>query len=142
MNISTASLSDFDAICALLSDNGLPTEDLEQQSLKLFRVARENDRVIGAIGLERHGRAVLLRSLVVDAKQRGRGLGEALTSSAEALAEQLGASSIFLLTTTAAEFFAARGFRVIPREQVPDAIKATTEFASLCPATATLMVKP
>jgi amino-acid N-acetyltransferase len=142
MTIEPAQSADFTAIRSLLGEHSLPTEDLNADSLRHFLVIRDGERLIGTIGLERHGSAVLLRSLVVAADRRDRGLGRLLTSAAESLAAELNAASIFLLTTTAASFFVSRGFRVVARDEVPDEIRRTTEFASLCPATATVMVKP
>ena len=142
MNIASAQSSDLAGIRWLLSSEELPTEDLTEESLRHFLVVRDGVGVIGAVGLELHGGVVLLRSLVVAWDHRKRGLGIALADAAESLAHKVGASAIYLLTTTAADFFAVRGFRIVAREEVPAAIKATTEVASLCPSTATVMVKP
>jgi amino-acid N-acetyltransferase len=142
MNVVPATPSDLAEIRQLLSSEGLPIEDLNEASVKHFLVLREAASVIGAVGLESHGEFVLLRSLVVARDHRSCGLGVTLVDAAELLAATRGASSIFLLTTTAANFFATRGFRIVAREEVPAQIKRTTEFASLCPATATVMAKP
>ena len=142
MKIEPARPADLAAIRALLDDNALPTADLGVESLRYFFVARDAERLFGMIGLERHGSAVLLRSLVVAAEHRDRGLGRLLANAAESLAGELNAVSVFLLTTTAASFFGSRGFRIVARDEVPDEIRRTAEFASLCPATATVMVKP
>jgi amino-acid N-acetyltransferase len=48
---------------------------------------------------------------------------------------------LYLLTTTAREFFAGRGYRAIDRADAPERIRGTTEFSDLCPASATAMVK-
>jgi amino-acid N-acetyltransferase len=142
MKIEPARPADFAAIRALLAQHSLPTEDLNADSLRYFLVIRDAEHLIGTIGLERHGSVVLLRSLVVASEHRDRGFGGLLTSAAESLAAKVSAASIFLLTTTASSFFASRGFRVVARDEVPDEIRRTTEFASLCPTTATVMVKP
>ena len=94
------------------------------------------------VGLERYGDVALLRSLVVASERMGRGIGKGLVAAAEALAAKLQVRSIYLLTTTAADFFESRGFRRIRREQAPPQIQSTQEFSSLCPASAVLMVKP
>src|SRR5262245_14767027 len=44
-----------------------------------------------------------------------------------------------LLTTSAAEYFPRFGFRTGERNQVPAELQACVEFASACPATATVM---
>jgi hypothetical protein len=33
------------------------------------------------------------------------------------------------------------GFRVVPRDEVPEVIRATEEFRALCPANATCMAR-
>jgi amino-acid N-acetyltransferase len=142
MNVVPARAADLAGIRWLLSSEDLPTEDLTEESIQHFLVIRDGAGVIGAVGLELHGGVVLLRSLVVAGDHRKRGFGMALADAAESLATALGASAIYLLTTTAADFFGARGFRIVAREEVPAEIKGTTEFASLCPSTATVMVKP
>jgi amino-acid N-acetyltransferase len=48
-------------------------------------------------------------------------------------------SDIYLLTTTAPDFFAGLGFRRAGRKTAPPAIRATRQFATLCPASAVLM---
>lgn len=142
VNVVAALPSDLGALRALLSGEGLPSGDLNEESLEHFLVLRQSAGLAGAVGLEHHGDVVLLRSLVVAPAHRKQGLGTALADAAESLAATIGASAIYLLTTTAADFFGARGFRVVAREEVPDAIKRTAEFASLCPSSATVMAKP
>jgi len=55
------------------------------------------------------------------------------------LAGGLGAGEAWLLTTTAADFFAALGFSRVPRDAAPPAVRATEQFARLCPESAVLM---
>jgi len=83
----------------------------------------------------------LLRSLVVERPARGTGLGTAICDRLEAIARGDGIDTLYLLTTTAPEFFAARGYAEIERAEAPDAIRGTTEFEDLCPASATAMRK-
>lgn len=142
MRIDPARLSDLPAIHWLLEYERLPARDLDESSLERFLVCRNGGSVVAAVGLEVSGRLALLRSLVVDPALRGQGLGIQLTKAAEALAHRSGAESINLLTTTADEFFVARGYRIIARSEAPAAIQATTQFSELCPSTAKLMVKP
>jgi amino-acid N-acetyltransferase len=49
--------------------------------------------------------------------------------------------ALFLLTTTAADFFGTRGYELIDREAVPEAVAETAEFSELCPDAATCMRK-
>jgi amino-acid N-acetyltransferase len=120
----------------------LPSADITEESLEHFLVYRDPLGVAGVTGLQIFGEVALLRSLVVTSERMGCGIGKGLVTAAEALAAELQVRSIYLLTTTAADFFEYRGFRRIGREEAPQEIRATQEFSSLCPSTAVLMVKP
>ncbi len=50
-----------------------------------------------------------------------------------------GIENLYLLTTTAADYFERRGFTRIERSQVPERLRATAEFQGTCPASATVM---
>jgi len=105
-------------------------------------VCRDNEAVIGAVAIQPFDDVVLLRSLVVASEYRKHGLGVRLTLAAEELARCRQAKAIYLLTTTAEKFFIGRGYRGIPRAKAPELIRASTPFSRLCPATASVMVKP
>ena len=140
--IAGARRSDLPSIRGLLEIELLPSVDITEETLEHFLVYRDQLGVAGVVGLEKYGDVALLRSLVVASERMGCGIGKALVTAAEALAAESQARSIYLLTTTAADFFENRGFRRIGREQAPNEIRSTQEFSSLCPATAVLMVKP
>jgi GNAT superfamily N-acetyltransferase len=93
----------------LLGESGLPAADLTPRHLEHFFVRRMGGRIVGVVGLEPAGGAALLRSLAVDSRRRGNGLGRMLVQHAEGHARELGAETLYLLTTTAERFFAARG---------------------------------
>jgi amino-acid N-acetyltransferase len=141
MSVRPATASDLPAIRALLAACALPHADLDGPALALFSVAPGAAGLDGVVGLEPYGDAALLRSLAVAPAVRGRGLGQALVDAAEAAAGAHGHRALYLLTTTAAEFFAARGYQRIARDQAPAALHASTEFATLCPASAVCMTK-
>lgn len=128
-------------LTALLVACELPATDLDASAhLKLYG-CRVNGGLVGTVGLECHAPAALLRSLAVARSQRGQGMGQALVASAEGYAAAQGITTLYLLTTTAAPFFAALGYRLTERTEAPAAIRATTQFAGLCPASATFMSK-
>ncbi len=130
--------ADFEAVLTLLEEAGLPTADVGQHFERFF-VVHEAGRVIGAIGVETHGADALLRSLVVAREWRGRGLGRRLLDHVVDAAGSQGVRTIYLLTTSAAGFFEPRGFERCDRAGVPLAIARTSEFVSLCPASAVCM---
>ena len=126
---------------ALLVEAGLPVSDLSDgRDLTLLGV-REDGRLVGVAGIEVHGPVGLLRSVAVTPARRSAGLGLDLVSSAETWAAGHGLESLYLLTTTAAGFFARLGYEVTPRAEAPAAIAATSQFAGLCPRSATFMRK-
>ncbi|MFB6193846.1 MAG: arsenic resistance N-acetyltransferase ArsN2, partial [Halobaculum sp.] len=104
-----------------------------------FYVARRDGDRVGCGGIERDGEVALLRSVVVTRDHRGDGLGTALCDRLVDRAARAGVESVYLLTTDAADFFASVGFTTVPRGSVPDAIRETTQFADLCPDSATVM---
>jgi [ribosomal protein S5]-alanine N-acetyltransferase len=129
-----------DAVRALLAAAGLPVADLGDD-MSHFHGCGTPAALRGAVGLELHGSDALLRSLVVDPAQRGRGFGKALVEAAERHARASSVRHIYLLTETAETFFESLGYQRIPRESVPAAIRASHEFAILCPASAACMSK-
>jgi len=138
--IRLAMVSDKSAIRALLQESDLPVEDLDAAPIELL-VAEEGGSIVGVVGMETTGNGALLRSLAVRPDARATGLGKALVAAIEARAHDLAIPSLVLLTTTAAEFFAKRGYQVISREQVSDGLRASAEFRHLCPASAVCMTK-
>jgi amino-acid N-acetyltransferase len=125
----------------LLEAAGLPTADLTGGSRVRFLASGRAGALEGVVGLEIEGGDALLRSLTVAPAHRGTGLGRQLVAAAERDAVAHGVQRIYLLTTTAADFFERLGYRRLPREEAPAAIRATSEFRSLCPASAVLMGK-
>jgi len=141
-NIAPASERDYGDVIALLDAASLPTEDLERSSMAHFLVARDGSgKVIAAIGVERYGRTALLRSLVVAPEHRNRELGTRLVAEIEARCRSLAVADLFLLTTTARDFFAGQGYQTIGRKAVPGALRADAEFTRLCPGSAVCMTK-
>jgi amino-acid N-acetyltransferase len=139
VRVSTA--ADLAAIRALLINAALPILDLDSATGLRFWVAEDGDQLIGAIGLEPFGATGLLRSLVVSPSHRQHGLGSTLVSVLEQEANAQGVQALVLLTETAEAFFRRRGYRVVERSVVPDEIKQSAEFRSLCPASAVCMAK-
>lgn len=102
-------------------------------------MATSDGQIVGCVALETFGGVALLRSLAVLEPRRGSGLGGALYEGILNHARYKGLSRLFLLTTTAAPFFARRGFRPVKRFEAPEAMARSEQFASLCPSTAMCM---
>ncbi|MBN2503701.1 MAG: GNAT family N-acetyltransferase [Anaerolineales bacterium] len=119
----------------------LPYLDLAPQHLEHFLTYKTDQGIAGVVGLEINGEAALLRSLAVAPRFRGQGVGCRLVEEIEAYAGEHGVKDIYLLTTTAADYFAGRGYRAIARSKAPAEIQATEEFTSICPDSAVCMYK-
>lgn len=130
----------LDEVLALLRSNDLPTADVRANAESIYR-AYSDGEFVGIGGVEIHGQNGLLRSVVVRESKRGRGYGVAICDALESRALSNGVDALYLLTTTASEFFTRRGYETVDRGAVPEAIGRTTEFSDLCPATATCMRK-
>ncbi len=129
------------ALNTLLQAADLSPEDITPEMLEHFRVAHLDKALVGCAGLEVMGEAGLLRSVAVDEAHRGLGLGKALVEAMEAHAQEAGVRELYLLTTTAEDFFAGLGYRKISREEAAAAIAGTTQFSELCPASSCFMLK-
>ena len=140
MKIRKATNRDLDAVEGLLSANDLPLDGVKE-NLSGFIVAEEGGRVIGTVGLERFGSVALLRSAVVSEGRRGGGVGRRLVEHILDYAESDGIEELFLLTTTAENYFPRFGFTRTTRSAVPPAVKASAEFQGACPDTALVMTR-
>ena len=103
-------------------------------------VVEEDDKVVATIAVEYDYNDALLRSLCVSQEKRNSGVGNELVSFIEEYVRQQGVQNIFLLTTTAADFFKKRGYTIIERSNVPKFIRNTKDYSVIC-ASSTLMRK-
>ena len=124
----------------LLERHSLPLDGVDDQ-LQTMVVAREGSQVVGVAAVELYDDGALLRSVAVDPAHQGRGLAHQLTQAALDIAENHGAATVFLLTTTAERFFPKFGFEQIVRDDVPASVQASVEFRTACPASAVVMRK-
>lgn len=74
---------DYEPIKALLMECDLPTQDLTLEHLRHFLILQNEGNLVGVVGLEVRAQFGLLRSLAVQEKLRGQGLGQQLVSHAE-----------------------------------------------------------
>lgn len=140
ITLKGATQEDLDRIVDLLEEHDLPFDDVRSEP-RCFLLASSGSTFVGIAGLETFGAVGLLRSVVVVGPRRGRGYGSALIDAVEDHARTNQVGTLYLLTTTAAEFFRQVGYTEVPRESVPPDIAETPEFTDLCPATATCMWK-
>ena len=126
------------AVEDLLTKANLPVEGVKK-AIGLFVVAELKGNVVGVAGVERCGDFGLLRSVAVDPAVRGRGVGAAMTKWLIADSEATGLNALYLLTTTAEDYFPSFGFEETARDTVPAEIQQSSEFKDICPSSATVM---
>jgi len=117
----------------------LPDHGVAERFGHFFVVREDDGRIVGTGGLEVHGEFGLLRSVAVEPDYRGQGLGVRLVEAALERARQLELRSVYLLTTTARDFFARHHFAERPRDEAPEPIRGSWEYQTGCPASAVLM---
>ena len=139
--IRAASPADLPRIEGLLVSSDLPLAGV-REALPTFLVAEAGRDIVGVAGLEVCCDNALLRSVAVAPDYRSKGVGRALVTRLIGNAESRGLRALYLLTTTAEHYFPSFGFQKVDRSQVPDDVRATEEFTSACPASATVMTRP
>jgi amino-acid N-acetyltransferase len=132
------SADSFLAFQSLLRSSDLPADDLNFRKDLLVGYF-EDGAMVGTGALEIYGDYALLRSLSVKLGTRGKALGTAITEYLIAEAKRKNLKGIYLLTETARGFFTRKGFQDVPRDKVPDPLKASSEFSHVCSDTAIAM---
>lgn len=136
VELRPARSGDLEEVRALAARCELPVDGVADQFPDAYVVAKRGDVLVGAAGLEVHGNAGVLRSVVVAPRERGTGLGVALTADRVVAARAQRLDAVYLLTTTAADFYDRFGFRPFSRADVPEAVATCPELASVRPSTA------
>lgn len=131
---------DRQTVAEMLADAELPVDGLEEQFGEGYVIAELDGRVVGAGGIEVHGNYGLLRSVVVREEARGHGLGVLIVNDRLRWSARKGLRAVYLLTIEVSEFFEHIGFTEMIREEMPDEIQVSKEYAEVCPATATAMM--
>jgi len=130
--------SELTALQALLRAHQLPDDDCAESAL-YFCAIFDGDILAAAGGLEPAGACALLRSVVVRAEYRCRGLAEHITRHLIARARAESRAEVYLLTETAEKYFVKLGFQLVERSEVPVEVAGTRQFSTLCPQSASCM---
>ena len=138
--IRPARTEDWPSIRALLEARNLPIDGAESHVVD-FLVATDpaSNAAIAVAGLERYGEVGLVRSVAVADDVAAQGLGSALVRALLQRARERGIGAVYLLTTTAAGWFPRFGFRVVRRDDLPQALGESAELRGACPSTAVAM---
>jgi N-acetylglutamate synthase-like GNAT family acetyltransferase len=130
-----------DGARAALVRAGLLADDIDDPFVLLWRFETYEDVPVGFGGLEIHGYDALLRSVVTLPPLRQVGMGAAIVAALEAEAHARRCGTVYLLTVSETDFFKRLGYEACTRAEVPEGLRASRQFAELCPATATVMMK-
>jgi amino-acid N-acetyltransferase len=139
--IDVAAPGELEAVIALLAGAHLPTSGISEGFPGAYSVARRDGTVVGVAGLETYGKAGLLRSVAVHGAVRGSGIGRLLVQEQLRKATELGMTAVYLLTTTAPDYFRRIGFSDVARASAPAELQRSAEFAAICPASALCLAK-
>lgn len=140
-SVGPASGGDFDAIKRLLQGSLLPSRDVGEGRQR-FIVASEAGRIIGCAGLQVAGEDGLVRSMAVHWTRRNAGLGSRLHQRLLLEAVLAGVKTLYVVTTTAEDFFGRHGFQKVEADAVPAELRASEEFTAFVPGGSTVMSRP
>ena len=135
IRLNTSYLSDIET---LLKKCELPFEDCNEHLDSFFGI-NSGGKLLAIGALQNLGSVALLRSIAVIPEYRGKGLAGIITQYLLGLARSKGVVELYLLTETAESFFARFEFRIVDRDTLPDEIKSTRQYTSLCPSSAQAM---
>jgi N-acetylglutamate synthase-like GNAT family acetyltransferase len=130
-----------DGLKTALIKAGLPADDVEDPQPLFWRFESYQDIPVGFGGLEIYGSDALLRSVVTFPPLRQVGIGSTIVEMLETEARARHCRAIYLLTTSQADFFAGLGYAPCARSHLPDAVRQSRQFTTLCPSTTNAVVK-
>jgi N-acetylglutamate synthase-like GNAT family acetyltransferase len=128
------------AVEALLVSEGLPLAGVAEHLLDFF-AAEDAGNIVGSAGLEVHARCGLLRSVVVASGYRSQRVGYQLVQRVVEDATERGLAALYLLTTTAPEYFSRLGFERLPRDAMTEPLFESAELRGACPVSAIAMCR-
>ncbi len=125
MNVEKARIGDVGVIRDLIEfyskQNRMLSRSLSYlyEHIREYSVVREDGRVIGCCALHVTWKDLAeVKSLAVDPRHAGKGVGKTLLEAAIGEAASMGIPRVFTLTLET-EFFKKNGFNEIPKEQLP-----------------------
>jgi amino-acid N-acetyltransferase len=121
----------------LLIENNLPVSDLNDRIT--FFVEKNDNEIIAAGGIEDAGTDAIIRSIAVAENYKGKGYGAQITRQLLNYAKTKNKKDIYLLTTTADNYFPRFGFKEVKRQDLPAALKSSSQYKDVCPSSAVIM---
>lgn len=141
ISLRPAHAADWPAVESLLTAHRLPL-DGAREHLSTFVIAEAGREVVGCAGAEPRGDVALLRSVAVAPGLQHQGIGGQMAALVLEEARRRGFRAVYLLTTTARDYFRRMGFTPADRATAPLALQGSAEFKGACPDTADFMVLP
>lgn len=138
MNLRNLHPDDLPAARELLASSDLPIDDIDDPAIT-FIGAFEDATLVGVVGLQNCDGTGLLRSLAVSPQYREHGIARQLCERVFEMTKERKLDSLWLLTTSAKDYFTRHAFETVSRDAAPAAIRSTAQFASLCPSSAHVM---
>jgi N-acetylglutamate synthase-like GNAT family acetyltransferase len=116
-------------VLEIISQVNLPHEGVKEH-FGGFLIARSGGgKILGCVGLERHGGLGLLRSAAVLPEYQGRRIGDKLIRELLKRAADEGINEVVLLTTTAGEYFQNKfGFKEARRSDYDERLADSPEW--------------
>jgi N-acetylglutamate synthase-like GNAT family acetyltransferase len=139
ISLRQAQPADWPAVRTLLTANQLPL-DGAQEHLSTFVIAESGREVVGCAGVEPRGDVALLRSVAIAPGLHAQGIGQEMVRLVLQEARRRSFKAVYLLTTTARDYFQRLGFVVSDRAAAPNGLQQSAEFQGACPVSADFMV--
>jgi len=136
--VRPASGPDLPHIATMLHQGGL-TAGAARERVGRTMVAEADRKPIATASWERIDGVGLLRSVAVSSEYRRAGAGTIIVAATLKRVIEEGVREVYLVTENAERFFAACGFRVIDRDQLPEGIEKHPQLVRECPASAPAM---
>ena len=127
VQLRSASHFDWEQVVALLERCRLPAADVVD-IIENFHVALCDGHIVGCAAAEHHEESILIRSVAVEPEYRERGIASRLVEALLMRARGREARDAYLLSAVAPAYFARWGFSLIPAEEAPPEVKASSAF--------------
>lgn len=141
VSIRLAKLYDLAQVKEFLLQANLPVEKIEEKFDNFILLFDLQSKLIGCAGLEIYNSFGLIRSVAIAKSFQNKKLGSLLVNNIEELARKKEILVIYLLTETAERFFTKHGYNIVSRNEVPEEIQNSFEYASSCKVSALVMKK-
>ena len=127
--IEKASPACLNDVLEILSQVNLPHDGVKEH-FGDFLIARSGGgKILGCVGLERHGKIGLLRSAAVLSEYQGQWIGNKLVQELLKRAASEGVTEVVLLTTTARDYFQNKfGFKEAKRSGYDERLANSPEW--------------